>query len=238
MKQKFFSLSILLLLVLLATGCPKGGSDFKQGQKAELEKDYDTALIHYERALKANPRNAEYELRAKRIRFDAAQMHIDRGHKLRDQGLLEPAAAEFEKALAIDPSSFIAEQELRRTLEMIVAQRQSDAQASQQLQQRLQPPLTALAGVPEGPPELRPLSREPLNLRITEDSRKIYESIARLAGINVIFDPDFQPRRITVELDRATLEQALDIVSLMTKAFWKSVTSNTIMVVPDNAAKR
>ncbi|MGH9863280.1 MAG: cohesin domain-containing protein, partial [Candidatus Acidiferrales bacterium] len=58
------------------------------------------------------------------------------------------------------------------------------------------------------------------------------------AGINVVFDPDFQPRRVTVELDRATLEQALDIVSLMTKAFWKSVTSNTIMVVPDNAAKR
>ncbi len=238
MTQKSYSLLLLLLLVLLATGCPKGGNDFKQGQKAELEKDYDTALIHYERALKADPRNAEYELRAKRIRFDAAQMHIDRGHKLRDQGLLEPAAAEFEKALAIDPSSFVAEQELRRTLEMIVAQRQAEAQASQQEQQRLQPPLTALASVPEGPPQLRPLSREPLNLRITEDSKKIYESIARLAGINVIFDPDFQPRRITVELDRATLEQALDIVSLMTKAFWKSVTSNTIMVVPDNAAKR
>ncbi|MGH9804116.1 MAG: cohesin domain-containing protein [Candidatus Acidiferrales bacterium] len=234
-RTRVTCLCALFLVVFLTAGCPKkGGADLKQGQKAELEKDYDSALIHYERALKADPRNPEYELRSKRIRFLAAQTHVDRGHKLRDQGLLEPAAAEFEKALAIDPSSFIAEQELRRTLEMIIAQRQAQSQAAP-------PPsagIRALANVPEGPPELRPLSREPLNLRITEDARRIFESIGRLAGINVVFDPDFQPRRVTVELDRATLEQALDIVGLMTKTFWKPVTSNTIMVIPDSAAKR
>ena len=231
-RTRLFCLPVLLLVVLLTAGCPKGQPDYKQGQQAELDKDYDTALIHYERALKADPRNPEYEIRAKRLRFTAAQMHVARGHTLRDQGLLELAAAEFEKALAIDPSSFIAEQELRRTLEMIIAQRQAQAATAPATS------IPALADVPEGPPELRPLSREPLNLRITEDARRIYESIARLAGINVVFDPDFQARRVSVELDRATLEQALDIVSLMTKSFWKPVTSNTIMVIPDSAAKR
>ncbi|MGH9650571.1 MAG: type II secretion system protein GspD, partial [Terriglobales bacterium] len=34
------------------------------------------------------------------------------------------------------------------------------------------------------------------------------------------------------------LEQALDISALMTKTFWKTVTPNTIMIIPDNAAKR
>jgi len=234
-RTRIFCLCALFLVVLLTAGCPKkGGADLKQGQQAELEKDYDTALIHYERALRADPRNPEYEMRSKRIRFLAAQNHVDRGHKLRDQGLLEPAAAEFEKALAIDPSSFIAEQELRRTLEMIIALRQAQSQAAAAPAVGI----PALANVPEGPPELRPLSREPLNLRITEDARRIYESIGRLAGVNVVFDPDFQARRVTVELDRATLEQALDIVSLMTKSFWKPVTSNTIMVIPDSAAKR
>ncbi len=236
MNRRLLSASSLVLLALLVTGCPKGKADFKKGQEAELNKDYDTALIHYERALKADPRNIEYELRAKRIRFQAAQTHVDRGHKLRDQGLLEPAVAEFEKALALDPSSFVAEQELRRTLEMIVSQRQAEAQATQE--QRRGEPIVPLESIPEGPPQLRPLSREPLNLRMTEDSRRIYESIARLAGINVIFDADFQARRVTVELSQATLEQALDITSLMTKSFWKAVTANTIMVIPDSAAKR
>ena len=234
-RKRAFCLCALILVVLFTVGCPrKGGADLKQGQQAELEKDYDTALIHYERALKADPRNPEYQLRSNRLRFLAAQTHVDRGHKLRDQGLLEPAAAEFEKALAIDPSSFIAEQELRRTLEMIIAQRQAQSQAAAAPAAAI----PALANVPEGPPMLRPLSREPLNLRITEDARRIFESIGRLAGINVVFDSDFQARRVTVELDRATLEQALDIVSLMTKSFWKPVTSNTIMVIPDSAAKR
>jgi hypothetical protein len=73
-------------------------------------------------------------------------MHVDRGHKLRDQGLLEPAVAEFEKALALDPSSFVAEQELRRTLGMIVALREAEALATQQ--QRQSPPVIPLEGIP------------------------------------------------------------------------------------------
>jgi len=237
MRIRYLSLPGLALLALLTAACPKGGSDYDKGVEAELRKDYDTALIHYERAYQADPKNQLFEMRAKRIRFHAAQMHVDRGHKLRDQGLLEPAAAEFEKALAIDPSSFVAEQELRRTLDMIVAQRQAEAAAvaAQQLEAA---PIIPFEQVPEGPPVLRPVSRAPIDLRVTEDAKKIFETIGRLAGINVIFDPEFQPRRITLELERATLEQALDISALMTKSFWKTVTPNTIMVIPDNAAKR
>ncbi len=233
MERRVGSFLVLLLAVLVTAGCHKGQSDFKQGEKAELERDYDTALLHYERAYRADPKNSQYEIRAKRIRFQAAQNHVDRGHKLRDQGLLEPAAAEFEKGLALDPSSFIAEQELRRTLEMIVADRQAQAR-------RVEPPapMVPLESLPEGPPALRPISREPLNLSMTEESRKIFESIGQLAGINVIFDSEFQSRRVTVELDRANLEQALDVATLMTKTFWKPVTANTIMVIPDSAAKR
>jgi len=41
-----------------------------------------------------------------------------------------------------------------------------------------------------------------------------------------------------VDLSNVTLEQALDIVSLQSKAFWKPVTENIIMIVPDNTQKR
>lgn len=234
MKTKgFWVSSLCLAAVLLATGCPKGRLDYKQGRQAELQKDYDTALIHYERAFKQDPNNIAYQLKAKRMRFEAAQMHVDRGHKLRDQGHLEAAIAEFEKALAIDPSSFVAEQELRATLEKLAERRQAERAAAA-------PPAapSRLETVPEGPPQLIPLSRAPINLRLTAESRQVFESIGKLAGINVIFDPEFQGRRIPVELSGATLEQALDIVALMTKTFWKPVTANTIMVIPDTRQKR
>lgn len=235
MAGKGFSvLSVLLGVVLLATGCPKGRGDYKQGRQAELQKDYDTALIHYERALKQDPANVEYQLKAKRLRFEAAQMHVNRGQKLRDQGSLEGAVAEFEKALAIDPASFVAEQELRRTLELLAERRAAEVQARQPESAAAE----VLEALPEGPPQLRPLSRAPINLKLTADAKQVFETIAKLAGINIIFDPDFQPQRIPVELVNATLEQALDVTALMTKTFWKAVTANTIMVIPDTKQKR
>ena len=46
------------------------------------------------------------------------------------QGKLEEALAEFQKAYAIDPSSAIAEQELKRTKEMIEREKNPQGRAS------------------------------------------------------------------------------------------------------------
>jgi general secretion pathway protein D len=89
-----------------------------------------------------------------------------------------------------------------------------------------------------GPPQLKPLSRAPINLKMTNDSRVIYDTVAKLAGLTVVFDPDFTSRRIAAELTDVTLEQALDIVSLESKAFWKPITNDIIFVAPDQAQKR
>ena len=89
-----------------------------------------------------------------------------------------------------------------------------------------------------GPPELKPLSRTAINLKMTNDSRVIFDTVAKLAGLTVVFDPDFTSRRIAAELTNVTLEQALDIVSLESKAFWKPVTNDIIFVAPDQAQKR
>src|SRR5712692_6739560 len=69
------------------------------------------------------------------------------------------------------------------------------------------------------------------------DAKIVYETIAKLAGITVIFDPDFPARRIPAKLNNVTLQQALDIVSLESKAFWKPVTENIIMVIQDTRQK-
>src|SRR5262249_54245501 len=89
-----------------------------------------------------------------------------------------------------------------------------------------------------GPPQLKPISREPINLTMTNDAKVIFETIGKLAGLSVIFDPDFSSRRITAELPNVTLEQALDAVSLESKAFWKPISSNIIFVAPDQPQKR
>src|SRR5207237_2245955 len=78
----------------------------------------------------------------------------------------------------------------------------------------------------------------PINLKVTFDSKTVYATICKLAGINVLFDPDYTSRQIKVELNSVSLEEALQIAALQSKTFWRPVTANTIFVAADNPAKR
>jgi general secretion pathway protein D len=218
---------------MLAAGCPKGKTDYTQGRRAEHLQDYDAAYDYYQKALKNDPENAEYLIKFNQARFEASSLHVKNGVKLRERGQLEAAASEFQRAAAIDPSSPIAEQELRKTVSMIEEKNRANNAATE-------PPKSESGELPlaSTPPELKVLSRAPISLHMTNDAKIVFETIAKLAGITVIFDPDFPARRIPAELDNVTLQQALDIASLEAKAVWKPVTENIIFVFPDQPAKR
>jgi general secretion pathway protein D len=224
-----FTISAMMLVL---TGCPKGNNEFNEGKKSEAISDYDSAVVHYDRALKADPLNTEYKLKLTRLRFEAGQFHVDQGRKLREMGNLQLALAEFQKALMIDPASAIAQQEIQNTMNAIAARSAAEKAPAPAAPAEEQPKVMA------GPPQLKPLSRAPINLKMTNDSRVIFDTVAKLAGLTVVFDPDFTSRRIAAELTDVTLEQALDIVSLESKAFWKPVTNDIIFVAPDQAQKR
>jgi general secretion pathway protein D len=225
-------LPFLAFATVLLVGCPKANQDYNAGRKAEALEDYDTALVSYQRALRAQPTNAEYKLRAAHLRFEAGQFHVEQGQKALDKGDLQLALAEFQKAQAIDPSNAAADQQVKRTTDLLAAK--SAAEPAKTINPNPANDTDLLAT----PPELKPLSAEPINLKMTGDSRTVFETIAKLAGLSVIFDPDFTSRRISAELPNITLEQALDAVALESKAFWKPLTSSVIFVAPDNPQKR
>lgn len=225
------SVILCVSLGLLGAGCPKGNSDFNQGRKAESLQDYDAAFEFYQKALKADPNNASYKIKLNQSRFDAGEQHIKQGMKLRENGDLQAAAAQFQRALIIDPSSPIADQELKKTLAMIAEKTGATGTA----QQEEEDPTKQLAS---GPPELKPLLTAPINFKASQDAKFVFDTIGKLAGLTVIYDPDFPARRITVDLNNATLQQALDITALESKAIWKPVTENIIFVIPDQPQKR
>src|SRR5438067_1968454 len=90
----------------------------------------------------------------------------------------------------------------------------------------------------QGPVELAAISNIPITLKMTEDTKVIYETIGKLAGINVLFDPDYTSRRIKIELNGVTLPEALEIVAFESKTFWRPITSNSVFVAADTTAKR
>ena len=242
--------AVLLLAVAgpLDARTRKGDTLLAEARKAEQKKDWDKALELYEKALARDPGDVSYQMGARRVRFQAAQAHVDLGQKFREKGQLDEALAEFQKAYAIDPSSAIAEQELKRTLEMIERNKKSGvglAPADRGLtptELARKQELEKIARI-EAPPELKPLSRQPINLRMASQPPKVlFETVGKVAGINVLFDPEYRgdpnaQRNASLELNNSTLEDALDYLAMLTKSFWKPLSSNAIFVTNDNPAK-
>ena len=213
-------------------GCPKGKPDFNQGKKAETLQDYDAAFVFYQKAVKADPYNAGYKIKLSTVRFEASELHVKQGVALRKKGDLQGAAGEFERAQTIDPSNPVAEQELRKTVEMIAEKNhEADAAAEPPSDPNEKPLASSL-------PELKILSRAPISLSMDNDAKIVFETLGKLAGLTVIFDPDFPARRISTHLNNVTMQQALDIVSMESKAFIKVETENIIFVIPDQTQKR
>src|SRR5882762_8943498 len=230
--RRWGSLFLCVGFGLLAAGCPKGQPDYNQGKKAETIQDYDAAFVYYQKAAKANPYNASYKIKLNRARFEASEFHVKHGLEMRKQGDLQGAASEFQRAQTIDPASPVADQELRKTIEMIAEKNRAADAAAEPPADSNETPLAAM------PPEIKRLSSASISLTMDNDAKIVFETIGKLAGLTVIFDPDFPARRIPAHLNNVTMEQALEIVSLQSKSFWRPVTENIIFVVPDQPQKR
>jgi general secretion pathway protein D len=229
MAQNWGTLILCASLGLFAAGCPKGHGAYDLGEKAENLQDYDAALNYYQKAVHAEPHNASYRIKLDQARFEAGQFHVKRGLELRKRGDLQGAAGEFQRALAADPSSSIAEQELNKTTEMLAEkEHQNEAPPTDQ---NLQP----LASMPA---EIKPLSKAPISLKMSNDAKVVFDTLGKIAGLTMVYDPDFPARRITVDFNNITLEQALEITALESKAVIKPVTENTLLVYPDQVQKR
>ncbi len=225
---------LLVLAVTLAIAADKAKSLYNKGKDAEARQNYEQAYDYYKQAYDLKPGELTYRSAFERLRFLAGASHVHRGQLLRDAGQLDAALAEFQKAVDIDPSSAIAQQEIKHTKQMIDAAKTASPKAAAPPPSGLQKRL-AEAG---GPVELATISNVPINLKITEDSKVIYETVGKLAGINALFDPDYTSRRIKIELNNVSLEEALEIIALESKTFWRPVTPNTIFIAADNPAKR
>ncbi len=226
-------LLLVMVIILPVIARDKAKSLYEQGQDAEARQNYEQAYNLYKQAYDLKPKDLRYRTSFERMRFKAAAVIVHRGIGLREQGKLDEAVAAFQKAMQIDPSLYSAQQELKQTLQMIEDQKNPPPQAAG-------PPASLERKIRDasGPIELAPISNIPITVKLTEDSKVIYQTIGQLAGINVLFDPDYQSKRIKVELNGVTLQDALEIAALSSKTFWRPVTPNTIFVAQDNPAKR
>ena len=252
--------TVLLGLAVCIRPLPAGKTvkpdkELTMSVEAEHQGDFETALELITAALAKKPGDLGYQIASYRIHFECGAARLHRAIKMRNSGDLKGALALLEKAAEVDPSSDQARIEITRTKRMIERAEKGDtdspAPASDQskdlssltpaeLERKLEADKVAsILGVPE----LKAISPEPINLKMANQKPRIlFDTVGKLAGVNVIFDPDYETtntiKQSSIELANASLTEAFDDIAMVTKSYWKVLTPNTIFVTVDNRQKR
>ncbi len=228
---------LVAAILILSLGAPgfadQASAAYKRGARAESQKKYDEAFEAFREAYKLKPRDAKYQMAYLRMRGTASSQHVNNGIKLREDQKLSEALAEFQRATQIDVTNFVATQELQRTATLIKKQ----VEAANPPAPKPESALSKLVMEAEGPPELEPSPNTPITLRMTTTADNVYRTIGKLGGVNVLFDLDYKPQKITIELNEVMMREALRMVALESKTFWRPISSTAIFVASESKRK-
>lgn len=232
MRVRFLLVSLLILALSAPNYPDEAKAAYKRGVRAESQKNYDEAYQSFKQAYTLNRKEAKYVTAYLRARANAATQHVNNGRKLRDNLKLQEAMVEFQRAAEIDSTNYVAAQELQRTEFMLKKAAEPPTSASKQ-----QSPLAKMAAEAEGPLELQPSPNTPITLRMTTTADNVYRTIGKLGGINILFDLDYKPQRITIELNEVMVREALRMVALESKTFWRPISPTAIFVASESKRK-
>ena len=201
---------------------------FRAGEKAERRQDYDRAVLEYSKAAQAStPTTSSYRKSLERARLRASEEHTCAARRLLARGQLQGGARRVPAGPRPQPG---VGQRWPQEIEPIETQRQARhrrAATVDQLKERARE--RALPGLVLGPE-----AREPLGLSFRNASlREAYQALGRAAGVNFVFDPQFQDQTITLDLRDVPFEQALNALASVGHTFHRVLDSHVVMVVPD-----
>ena len=236
-----------ILLVALTTLSCASYNAYQKARSAEQTKDWDTAVVQYERALQVDPTNRQFKVSLDRARREASRMHFEKGKTLysaaleakgNDQlRLAQLASSEFQVTVGLDPTNQFAAVEYAKAVDLInlINRASNEHVTTDDVKKRAQQNMTKAQ-----PPELNPASDEPISLTFSRDTpvKEIYRALGNAFGINILFDQAVKDDRITIELRDVTAQQALERVMQAANHFYKTLDEKTIIVVPDNPQAR
>jgi general secretion pathway protein D len=221
----------LLALAMLMGGCAAGKA-FRQGDAAMAGGNLDEAVAAYRKAVQADSGNANYKIALQRALLAASRAHLEKAREFESKDQLEAALGEYRQASEYDPTNRSATAKVAE-LDRTIRQR---IEAS-----RPRPPIEQMrerARAASQPPALLNFTTPLPLIRFNNASLKdVLASIAASTGINITYDREVTDRQTTVQLDGATLEQALNQIMTMNGLAYKVINERSIFVFPDTAPK-
>lgn len=211
---------IILIVSLAFWGCATLSPSYKSGTQAALNKDWDQALKYFKRAVLENPENSYYKMALMRAKVSASLVHVARARNLAAQGKKEEALTEYKTALSFDPTNFRIIDEARTLAGEKPRVEEPEVSKIE--------PLIKLQ-----------VSQDPVDLKFTETNmRSIFLALGKYAGINIIFDELFKDTPFAIDLEGMNFEEAVSVLCMATKCFYRPINEKTVIIIPDRPDKR
>jgi general secretion pathway protein D len=223
----------VVLVALTSVGCAAHWA-YRQGQQAAEKGEWDLAVARFTRALDKDPKNIGYKIALENARIQASRYHYDEAKKHLAASELEKAADELEIASNYDPGNRSAADDL-----VIVRERIRKHEEEKRQREGFEKMRAQAEAVRVPVPVLSPRSPVPISLKFQDASlQKIFDSLARIAGVNILFDEGFRDKKYSINVTGVTFEEALDQLTFVNRLFYKVIDENTIIIVPESRQKR
>jgi general secretion pathway protein D len=227
-------LAVAAVAMFATCGCAAHWA-YRQAEEAVTRGEWDLAVARYTKAVEKDKNNIGYRIALENARIQASRFHYDEAKKHLAANDLEKAKEELEIASNYDPGNRSASDDLALVKQRILKHEEEQQQRADfdRMKERAQ----AAARTPL--PVLSPRSPVPITMRFEDGSlQKIFESLGRIAGVNVLFDEGFRDKKTSVNLTGISFQEALDRLTFVNRLFYKVLDQNTIIIVPESRQKR
>lgn len=255
------AISILMLAPLLLSGCAAGRSAFGKAEQLERDGNLDAALVKYAEVATAHPEVGEYRVRLLSTTEAAAKAHFKKGNAFFAMKNYDDALREYQTAYAIDPTAVQARLQAELVLKLRNAQtyyqegvefeknrKPREAAVAYQHALEFEPgnkqvkeALARLAATKRQKLdgyELNLKSNKPITLKFKDAKLKeVFNILSQLSGINFVFDDAVKDVNLSLFLENATFQQAMEIITGVQKLGKKVLNENTIIVYPKTPDK-
>ena len=235
--------AIIAIAVPLVVGSCASYNAQTRAHQAEQMKNWDEAVVEYQKALELNPESLRLRIELQRAKLEASRLHFEKGKSLRAAAdaatgdeqvrLAQLAATELQLTVKLDSTNQYAAVEMSKVIRIITdAQRALDKNSIAEIKKR--------ATGKAQPPVLNPASNQPISLSFPHETpvKDIYKALGNAYGINILFDQAVKNDPIAIELKDVTAQQALERLMQAANHFYKALDEHTIIVVPDNPQAR
>jgi general secretion pathway protein D len=258
--KKIVLLLIVGVLTTLAAGCA-GSRAYQRGETYSHRGEWDLAVKEYREANKQAPQDIEYRSAKMRAEETAANQHYQKARSFVKERKLDQAIVELQQALYLNPSNAAIQSTLKSVLDIKQAEEHYRAALTFMELSRMNDAITELNQAVDLDPEnakyhdaldklqkkkaetepddaLTLASDKPITLNFKNTNiKEVFELLAKLSGINIMFDEEVKAQPITVFVKDVSFQYALNLLLSTNKLFMKKISADTIIIIPKNKAK-